>query len=163
MNISKEIEVKYRWDEESFLTASKIAYEYNLKHSFKRFIGWIFIIIAQLGVLLALKGYFGLLFISIILLIYWYILKWPIRAFFIKREFKKSNLKDKEFKVKINRDYIEINTIKIKWRNIKNIVSLKNSYLLELNNQMLFLPQDVFSKKEAREYFLKLAKSKGIL
>ena len=162
MSISKEIEVKYKWDEDSFLEASKIGYEYTLKNSYKRYLGWLFIIIAQFGVVAALKkGAFGLLLISTILIIYWYFLRWPIRAFFIKREFKKSNLENKEFKVKISKDYIEINGIKIKWSDIKSVISLKRGYLLELNRELLFLPKSAFTNKEAKEYFIDLAKEKS--
>jgi len=155
-------EIKYKWDEESFLTASKIAYEYSLKNSLKKYLGWLFIVLAQFSAVLAVKkGFFGLLLISIILIIYWYILRWPIRAFVIKREFKKSGLKDKEFIVKISDKYIDINSAKIQWNEIKNIVALNNGYLLELINQMLFLPKNAFSDKEAKDYFIKLAKSKS--
>ena len=162
MSISKEITIKYSWDEESFLSASKIAYEYGLKHSLKRYLGWLFIILAQFGVVAALKkGAFGLLFISTILLIYWYFLRWPLRAIFIKRSFKKSNLANKEFVAKITKDYLEINSIKIKWSEIKEVVSIKTGYLIELSNQLLFLPKSAFKEKEAKEQFIKLAKSKS--
>ena len=155
-------EVKYKWDEDSFITASKIAYEYSLKSSLKKYLGWLFIIIAQFALIVAIqKGTFGLLFISLIPLIYWYFLRWPIRAFIIKREFKKSGLKDKEFIVKISDKDITINNTKIPWSQITNIVLINNGYLLELTNQMLFLPKSAFSDKEAKEYFIKLAKSKS--
>jgi hypothetical protein len=118
--------------------------------------------LSQFGVVAAFKkGAFGLLFISTFLLIYWYLLRWPIRAFIIKREFKKSGLKDKEFIVSFNDDYIEINGVKINWSDIKSIASIKNGYLLEIPPQMLFLPKSAFKQKEAKEYFIKLAKSKS--
>jgi len=161
MNTSKEIIIKYKWDEKSFLSASKIAYDYELKHSLKRYLGWLFIILAQFGVVAALKkGAFGLLFISTILLIYWYLLRWPLRAFFIKRGFQKSNLANKEFEATISDKFIAINGIKIKWSDINEVISTQNGYLLKLDNQILFLPKSAF-KDEAKSYFLELAQSKS--
>jgi len=155
------IEAKYKWGEQSFLTASKIAYEYSLKHSFKRYLGWIFIAITQFGVVAALKkGAFGLLLFSTVLVVYWYFLRWPIRAFFIKRSFKKSKLSNKEFIVKIDENFIEFNGIKINWDEIKNIVEIKEAFLIELGSELLFLPKNSL-KNDAIKYIVKIAKSKN--
>ena len=67
------IYIEYTWTKELFLKASKSAYDYELKNSPKRFLGWIFIAMAQFGVVMAMiKGAGGLLILSTIFLIYWY-------------------------------------------------------------------------------------------
>jgi hypothetical protein len=153
------IELKYKWDLDNFLKASKFAYDYNLKHSPKRFFGWLFIAATQFGVVMALKGgAVGLLFISTILVAYWYGLRWTIRKTILKKAFNSSNLKDKVINIKASSESLEIDNTKFNWSDIDLVVNLENGFLIFLNKESLFIPQSAFSKIEDRNSFAKYAK-----
>ena len=45
--MSNKIKISYNWDEETFINASKAAYDFEMKNSPKRFLGWFFIAMTQ--------------------------------------------------------------------------------------------------------------------
>jgi hypothetical protein len=61
--MSKKIEIAFKWDKDSALQASKLYYDYDMKNSSKRYIGWFFVALVQFGIVGALKhDVFGLLY-----------------------------------------------------------------------------------------------------
>ncbi len=65
--------IKFKLDKDSFVKASLFTYRYELSKSPKRFLGFIFILMSQFGVVSLLRtGQVGLLLLSSLLLIYWY-------------------------------------------------------------------------------------------
>ena len=152
--MSEGIEIEYTWDEKLALEASKSAYEYELKHSPKRFLGWVFIVLAQFGVVMAMKkGAIGLLLLSTIFLLYWYVLRWPIREFFIKKSFSKSPLANSKFNVILQEDALYINSSPINWDNISEIESAEKGFLLYLGKDFIYFPYSSFSSFEEKSIF----------
>jgi len=160
MSTSKHIKIHYTWSKEVFVSASKATYEFELKHSPKRFLGWFFIALTQFGVVGALKkDAYGLLLISSILVIYWYLLRWPIRRFIISKTFESSQSKDHEFNMLANKDGIEVDNTLIQWSKITEIIALENAFLLYYGTSFLFIPKSAFSSNEEKDNFSHLAKS----
>ena len=155
------IYIEYTWTKELFLKAGKSAYDYELKNSPKRFLGWIFIAMAQFGVVMAMKkGAGGLLIISTIFLIYWYLLRWPIRKIIIKKSFDKSPLANHNFKITIKEDGLYFDNNKISWDEILKIVSVENGFLLYLNSDYLYFPYSAFKNIEEKNRFKEEAKKR---
>ena len=159
MSDFNEIIIKYIWSKRTYLQAIKEAYEYEYKHSFKRYIGWLFIILLQFGIVAAIKkGSIGLMVLSSILVFYWYFLRWPIRKYIYSKTYDKLKLDGKEFIIKINEDGLEINSNKLEWEDIIKSVNLPNGVMLYLKKGFIYLPKENFKTKEQLEEFIKILK-----
>jgi len=162
MSTFKPIEISYNWNKENFLIAFDEAYNYQYKNSARRYIGWLFIAMAQFGVVGALKGgSFGLLMLSTILIFYWYIAKkWLIKRRDLK-EFEKSPLKDKEIRLKIDEEGIHEGDVFIEWEKIGGVVPAGDDILLYYQDKAFFIPSFAFKSIEDKSRLKELAKKKG--
>jgi len=159
--MSKPIHISYIWDKETYLKASEIAYKYELKHSPKRFLGWIFIAMTQFGVVQVMKGgAIGLLLLSSILVIYWYYFRWQIRKKLLLKNFDISNNKNHQFKIIADDEGLNIDNVGIQWSNILEVVSFDEGFLLYYNDTFIFFPTKAFESIEEKNRFASLAKSK---
>ncbi len=159
--MSKSLHVSYNWDTKKFLQGAKAAYDYELKNSRKRFLGWIFIALTQFGVVLALKqGTIGMLTLSTILVLYWYGFRWKIREYFLIKSFKNSPLKDKSFEVKLNDEGLFFNNSPIDFKDIYEIVSTDEGVLLYFIDNYIFIPSSAFENLEDKSEFVKIIKRK---
>ncbi len=159
--MSKSLHVSYNWDTKKFLQGAKVAYDYELKNSRKRFLGWIFIALTQFGVVLALKqGTIGMLTLSTILVLYWYGFRWKIREYFLIKSFKNSPLKDKSFEVKLNDEGLFFNNSPIDFKDIYEIVSTDEGVLLYFIDNYIFIPSSAFENLEDKSEFVKIIKRK---
>ena len=149
--------ISFKWSEDIFLEGAYIAYRHNLKHSPKRFLGWLFIAMFQFGVVATLRNHtIGLLLISTILLIYWYGLRWKIRRFMLKRLFKESDID-----ISFDKDGIEINGNKIEWSQFRDAIISERGYLLEIDSRAsIYIPKRVFDSDSSRESFVSLVRKK---
>lgn len=160
MNTSKPILINYTWSQEVFVSASQATYEFELKHSPKRFLGWFFIGLSQFGVVAALKkDAYGLLLISSILVIYWYVLRWPIRRFMIIRSFKSSPSKNHTFKITATEEGIQVDSTMVSWKDITEVISLEKAYLLYYGTSFLFIPKSAFANDKESDRFSNLVKN----
>ncbi len=152
----KPINLRYTWDKESFIDASKVAYDYELIHSPKRFLGWLFIAMTQFGVVAAMKkGSIGLLLISTILVVYWYFFRWKIRKKLIEKSFDTKQ----EYHINIDKNKITINENYINWDSILEVVSLEKGFLVFYENSSMFFPKNAFENDDAIDAFLSIASS----
>ncbi len=159
--MSKSLHVSYNWNTKKFLQGAKAAYDYELKNSRKRFLGWIFIALTQFGVVLALKqGTIGMLTLSTILVLYWYGFRWKIREYFLIKSFKNSPLKDKSFEVKLNDEGLFFNNSPIDFKDIYEIVSTDEGVLLYFIDNYIFIPSSAFENLEDKSEFVKIIKRK---
>ncbi len=157
---TSKLNISYKWDKKTYIQGSKSLYQDLLRNSPKRFIGWFFIGLSQFGlVAFYKKGAFGLLLISTIFLIYWYILRWPLRKLILLNAFNKSPLKDKMIQIELDNNNITINQNQIKWSDIQRVLLENVGFLLYYNNEFIFIPKSAFSDESEKE-FLKIIKKK---
>jgi len=143
-----------KWDENIFLEGAKAYYDYTLKHSKKRVLGWIFIAILQFGIVMLLKqGTYGMVLLGSILTLYWYFLRWPIRRALLKMAFKKSPLANKEINIDINKNRLLIDNQELSFEKIKDFIKSDRGYLLIIDKGFIYIPFNKLSKKD--EKFLK--------
>ncbi len=161
MKSVKEINIEYRWDKSTYLQGSKSLYNDVLRHSPKRFIGWFFIALSQFGLVAFFrKGVFGLLLLSTFGLLYWYVLRWPLRKWILINAYKKSPMKDKEINVIASDKFLLINDIKILWSEIQRVLLEKEGFLLYYHDDYIYIPKDAFKDQSEEKSFLKLLKTK---
>ena len=163
MNMSKSIKINYIWSKELFLEASKATYEFELRHSPKRFLGWFFIAMTQFGVVGALKkDAYGLLLISTFLVVYWYFFRWRIRKFIITKTYESSHEKDTQFSMLAKKNGLEVNGSLLTWNDITEAVSLEDGFLLYYGETFLYIPKLAFVSIEEKDLFSHLAKDNVI-
>ena len=157
--MSKPIDINYTWNKELFILASEATYNFELKHSPKRFLGWFFIALSQFGVVGALKkDAYGILLIATILVIYWYALRWPIRRWMIARTYEASSNKNHQFNMLASSDGIEVDKTMILWSDIREVISVESAFLLYYSNSFLYIPKSAFISSDEKDRFSHLAK-----
>jgi len=161
--MSKKIILEYRWDKETFLQASKAIYDFQMKHSPKRFLGWFFIALTQFGVVGALKkDVYGLLIVSTLLVVYWYALRWPLRKVMLLRSFDTSEIKDHLFHIEIDETGVKIDEAMLLWSDIQELIVLCDGFLLYQGDAFLFFPKAAFHSQKDRETFISYVKEHDI-
>jgi len=157
--MSKTIEISYTWDKETFLQASRATYEFELRHSPKRFFGWVFIAMTQFGVVGALKkDAYALLIIATVLVIYWYALRWPLRKFMISQTFENLENKNHKFVMSADEQGIIIDGTLLSWSELTEVVSMPNGFLVFHSGSFFYIPKSAFLDGESKDKFSHLAK-----
>ena len=158
--MSKQVTFAYVWDQATAMKASELFYRYDLKHSPKRFLGWLFIAMAQFGVVGALKhDAYGLLVLSTVFLIYWYYLRWIIRKRIALKYFRSSAAAGMTFKISIQKEGILQNDLLLSWDDIDTVVELEEGFLLYTKQAPLFFPGEAFGSDKVRQHFRATVKS----
>jgi len=164
MNTFSPIEIAYVWDRKNFEKAFANAYAHQYKNSARRYIGWLFVAMAQFGVVAALKGgTVGLLMLSTILILYWYGLKkWLVRQRALGA-FESSALKGKRITLKITQDGIEQGEHRVPWEKIQGVVPVDEDILLYHQDNAFYIPSAAFGSIEQKSALKNLAKERGKL
>lgn len=155
-----KIKISYIWDEQNFNRLFNEAYNYQFKNSPRRYIGWLFIAIAQFGVVAALKkGSVELLLFSTILIIYWYYIKKIIVKKRAYKEFLNSPLRNKKIELCVDDENgIEQNGKKLAWSDIKEIIPIEDDILIVAGEKSYYIPSNGFKTIEDRSRFKTLAR-----
>ncbi|WP_457597854.1 YcxB family protein [Hydrogenimonas sp.] len=150
-------DLRLRWDEATFLEGAKLAYDYDMRHGWRRYAGWFFIALVQFGVVGALRyGQNGLLLLSTLLVLYWYFLRWPIRQKALRRFFNSSGYAGKELRIEPEEGGICIDGQCLPWREFRRVIASEKGYLLDMEDAFLYLPRRIFPDAETRNTFVAL-------
>ena len=164
MSTSEPITISYRWDRENFEKAFENAYAYHYKNSARRYIGWLFVAMAQFGVVAALKkGSVALLMFSTILLLYWYLVKKWLLKRRAMRYFENAPLRDKEITLVADEEGIMQDDTRVKWEEIEGVVPATEGLMLYQKGREYYIPASAFRSVEAMSRFKSIAKEKGKL
>ena len=159
MNIFKPIEIRFVWSKELAVKASKLYYDWDMKNSSKRYIGWLFIALVQFAIVGALKHHaFGLLYLSTFLVIYWYYIRWYIRKRMIVKYYNKSQIDNKEVVFTLTEEGLYYENDLIDWDHIFKVVKFEGGLLLQTLHHTLFLKKSAFGSYDEMQKFLALMK-----
>jgi len=160
--MSKEIEIRFQWSKDLAVKASKLYYDYDMKASSKRYIGWFFVALTQFGIVGALKhDSFGILFISTFLVIYWYYIRWYVRKSMIEKYYEKSNLDKKDVLFLLKDDGLHYDDIIIEWSDIEKVIPFDDGILMHTSQNTLFFQKDAFQSYDDMQEFLNIMREKG--
>jgi len=149
-----------KWSEETFLEGAKLYYDYTLKNSKKRMVGWVFIAILQFGIVMAIKqGTIGMLLLGSFLSFYWYFLRWPLRKKALKMQFKKSPMANKDMSIEISKQNIKIDDNELKFDKINEVIESEKGFLLAIDNGFIYLPLKNFTT-ESKKIFTNILQEK---
>ena len=161
MSETSSFTLRYPWDKATYMHAAKIAYDHTLRHSPRRYIGWLFIALAQFGVVALLRnGTPGLLILSTVVLVYWYLLRWPIRRFLLSSAYAKSDFKEQTIELHADEEGIRIHDTPLAWSAFSKAHSLPEGFLLFRPQGFLFIPAKAFGDLETKNRFAALLKRK---
>ncbi len=162
--MSDTVSLQIEWTTNKALQASKALYDYEMKHSLKRYIGWLFIALMQFGIVALFKHQNPMLFlVSSFLVVYWYYGRWYLRRRLIEKFYKKQNLKKNIIKFSCNDEKLTIGNEKLSWDDILYAIDTQNALLLQTQNETLYLPYDAFKDIEDISKCTHFLKSKGKL
>jgi hypothetical protein len=164
MNIFNPIEISYTWDKENFEKVFLKSYTHQFKNSARRYVGWFFVALAQFGVVAAFKGgSIGLLLLSTVLILYWYVIKkWLVHQRAIKM-YENSVLKNSQIKLQITEDGVKQEDTFIPWNEIQGLVPIEDDILFYYKKNAFYIPSNAFSSLEEKSILKSLAKEKGKL
>ena len=142
---------KLIWDEATALRSSELLYKYEFRHSYRRYVGWLFIAMAQFGVVGALKhDAYGMLILSSFLLVYWYVIRWQLRKRLARKSFKTSPLADREIEIGFDADGFVTDGGVIPWHDVDKVVEYNGDFLFYTKEQAIFFPKKAFDSSETR-------------
>jgi len=153
--------IRYTWNKDLAIKSARDSYEYELKNSNKRFIGWFFIALAQFGAVGALKhDSYGFLIVSTIGLVYWYGFRWNIRRYFINKSFDKLPNANRDIHILLKDDGLYLDHAKISWEEIAGVILLQDGFIVYLTNSSFFIPSFAFNNADERNEFAKIVEQK---
>lgn len=162
--MSRSVEVDYTWNKELALKTSKLLYDYDMRHSNKRYIGWLFVGLVQFGIVGALKhDSYGILSISTFLVGYWYYGRWYFRKQMLQRFYEKNTPDNLEVHFKIDSDGIHTKENVISWDDIVKVITLDDGVILQGNGEAFFFENSAFSSKGGKTTLIAMAKERGKL
>jgi hypothetical protein len=160
MSETKPINIKFKWDKDTLLNSFEAIYLDEYKNSPKRLMGWIFIAMAQFGVVAALKkSSFGLLIFSTIMLVYWYYGKKYIAKKRAVKAFENDPLKDKDISIKADKEGKSLENQFWRWEDIESVADVENGFLLIKEPKHYFIPSKGFKSFEDKSRFKSFFKS----
>jgi len=158
----KSVSIAYTWSKEIALKASKLYYDYDMKNSSKRYIGWFFVALTQFGIVGALKhNVYGLLYISTFLVIYWYYGRWFLRKRMMEKFYEKQGLDGQEVAFTLDAQGLHFHDQLVSWDNIEKVIKFDDGILIHTDNSTLFFENSFFKSSEDRMTFMELAKENG--
>ena len=162
--MSNTVTLQVEWNTKRAVQASKALYDYEMKHSLKRYVGWIFIAFMQFGIVALYKHQNPtLLLVSSFLVAYWYYGRWYLRRYFIEKYYKKRNLQNTVIMISCSDEGLQVGSKKLSWEGILNAVDTNNALLLQTSEDILYIPYDAFKELEDLSTCTQLLKKRGKL
>jgi len=156
--------ISYTWDKENFEKAFTKSYTHQFKNSTRRYVGWFFVAMAQFGVVAAFKGgSIGLLLLSTVLILYWYVIKkWLVHQRAIKA-YENSAFKNSQIKLQITQEGVTQEDTFIPWEEIQGLVPIEDDILFYYKKNAFYIPSNAFKSIEEKSALKSLVKEKGRL
>jgi hypothetical protein len=162
MSTFKPIDISFVWNKDLAIKASKLFYDWDMKNSGKRYVGWMFIALTQFAIVGALKhNVFGLLFVSTFLVLYWYYIRWYVRKGMIVKYYDKSGVDDTQVHFKLTTDGLYYGDDLIDWDHIQKAIKFDDGILLQTINSTLFFEKSAFKSYEEMQRFLNIMMQYG--
>ena len=155
----KNIEINFVWSKELAIEASKKFYDYDMRHSNKRYLGWLFVGLTQFAIVGALKhDSYGLLYLSTLLVAYWYYGRWYLRKSMLGKFYDKQNIDAQKAHFRLKEDGLYQGTHIIPWDKIFKVIKLEDGVLVQIENNTLYFKRDSFHSYKEFVKFLEQMK-----
>ncbi len=160
--MSKNIEINFTWSKKLAIKASKLYYDYDMRNSRKRYVGWLFVALTQFGIVGALKhDSYAMLFVSTFLVVYWYYIRWYVRKSMIVKFYNKSDIDNSDVTFILKDDGLHYNETTIDFENILKVIKFDDGLLLQSSSNTLFFEKSAFKSSKEMNKFLSIMREKG--
>ena len=157
----KNIEITFTWSKDLAIEASKKFYDYDMRHSNKRYIGWLFVALIQFALVGAFKhDSYGMLYLSTFLGAYWYYGRWYLRKQMLKKFYDKQNIDAQKAHFTLKEDGLYQNNHAIPYDEIFKVIKLEDGILVQVQNNTLYIKRDSFNSYEDLTRFLEQMKER---
>jgi len=161
----KTISLRYPWGEEEFVTSNRIHYQRRMKEPGFRFLGYFLLLLVAYGLFAVLAhGIYPVLAVSLLLTIYWYVLRWRIQRGRLLRDFRRKAKAVREVQWVIDEDGFRGKTddgsSEFSWDAVRKVVFSEEGFLLYQYPAILFLPRKAFASDEDLEWMRSTSGSK---
>ena len=157
----KNIEITFTWSKDLAIEASKKFYDYDMRHSNKRYIGWLFVALIQFALVGAFKhDSYGMLYLSTFLGAYWYYGRWYLRKQMLKTFYDKQNIDAQKAHFTLKEDGLYQNNHAIPYDEIFKVIKLEDGVLVQVQNNTLYFKRDSFNSYEDLTRFLEQMKER---
>ena len=161
----KIITLSYRWGEEEFITSNRINYRLKMKETGFRYLGYFLVLSAAYGLFISLAHrVYPVLAVSLLLLLYWYVLRWRIQRGRLLRDFRKKAQAVREVRWVIDnegfRGSTDNSTSEFSWDAVRKVVFSEEGFLLYQYPAILFLPRKAFVSDEDLQWMRETSRSK---
>jgi len=162
--MSEPVRISYRWSRENVEKLFAASYDYQFRHSSRRYIGWLFIALLQFGVVAALKkGFIGLLLFATLTLLYWYYGKKLIARRRAMRSFEASPFREETITIEADEQGLKIRShagvAQWRWEEIDAVTALGDAALIYKAPHAHYIPSGGFTSIEEKSRFKTLAKA----
>ena len=152
------MKVEYTWTKERFLEANKANYDLKMNMLKLRLLGYFGIAFILLGAYLFwLKGVYTTLVVACVLVVYWYILRWPLYKLQLSTNFKKHISKDKTVSWSIDPESFSITSENgggsYRWSAVTDISESNSGFLVRQYPVFYWLPKDRFESSDDIDWF----------
>lgn len=152
------MKVEYKWTKERFLEANKANYDLEMSKLKLRLLAYFGIVFVCFGAYMFwLKGVYTTLVVACALVVYWYVLRWPLYKLQLSANFKKHISKDKTLSWTIDTESFSITSENgggsYKWSAVSDISESKSGFLVRQYPVFYWLPKDSFESEDDIERF----------
>jgi len=159
--MSKPIKVSFEWNKELALKTSKLYYDYDMRHSNKRYMGWFFVGLVQFGIVGALKhDSYGILFISTFFVTYWYYGRWYFRRRMLQKFYAKNMPKNLKVIFTIDDEGLHSQEKLIHWDGIIKVIELEEGVFIQNSDNAYYFENSAFKPRKDKIALLSIAKEK---
>ncbi len=156
---------RFRWTRDEYLAASQVNYDLRCRGWKFRAIGCVLIAMALFGGFTAYsKGTFATLFVGTVLVVYWYLLRWPLYRLQLGRRFSKHSSKDAEITWEINEDGFKGGSVdakgEISWNAVGRVVVSPRGFLVYQYPIFSWIPRHAFTLPGDADRFERLVQTK---
>lgn len=160
--MSKPIKVSFKWNKELAFKTSKLYYDYDMRHSNKRYMGWFFVGLVQFGIVGALKhDSYGILFVSTFLVSYWYYGRWFFRRQMLHRFYEKNTPENLEVSFVIDDVALHTQEKLVYWDEILKVIELEEGVFIQKMDEAYYFENSTFTPRKGKMLLLAMAKEKG--
>ena len=161
--MSNSLHASFIWSQALAIRSSELFYNYEFRHSYRRYVGWIFIAMAQFGMVGALKhDSYGMLFVSSFLLLYWYGIRWQLRKLLAKHQFQASPLADQTVDVTFSDRGLIRGQLLTPWKEIAHVIQNELGFLFFMASKSTFVPKEAFGSTDESAKLSALLQAQGV-
>ncbi len=158
------IELSYKWDEETYIEGCKANQQLRDRTPMSRLVSALLVALVITNLIIVYRrGFIPFDLGSITLALYWFLLRWPINSWILRRRFRKQLGRESELHWRIDYEGVtggaHYSSGHCKWIAIHGIAQLETGFIIVRDLIYHWLPMKAFKTEEDLSWFVNVAKA----